>query len=136
MLPGQLGLLLIGIISALALGVLGVFSYLAFSKEKQQKAREARARRREQWHESLKATADDDLLGAFAEQDAAQEPAEEAELFPEETLEPPDPVTPFGNVDQAPLAEESTIVMKPVSAPKPAPAPKPKNTRNDFDFKF
>ena len=39
MLPGQVGLLLIGIISALALCVLGAFSYLAFSKEKKQKAR-------------------------------------------------------------------------------------------------
>ena len=36
MLPGQLGILIIGIISAIALAILGTFSFLKHKNEKQQ----------------------------------------------------------------------------------------------------
>lgn len=38
MLPGQLGILIIGIISAIALAILGIFSFLNHKKEKEQAA--------------------------------------------------------------------------------------------------
>ncbi len=55
MLPGQWGLLIIGFVSAAALGILGWFSYVAFKKEKLNKQRQERAKRREMWHQSMTA---------------------------------------------------------------------------------
>ena len=133
MLPGQLGLLLLGIISVLALAGLGVFSYLNFAEEKRQKEKQARVRRREQWHESLKASADDDLSEIFAEEEVTYKPAQEAEELIED-------FEPFA------LPDNELEADKPTPAPKPAPAsPKPVvpktpekrgSTRNDFNFKF
>lgn len=148
MLPGQLGLLIIGIASVIALALLGLFSYLAFAKEKRQKEKEARAKRRAEWHESMKATADDDLLGDL---DAAQEPAASVapeaettvteEVNAEDTLAEddfPEGFDPFA-VPEKKTAEPVSELKNEAPAPK-APAPKPSEkratTRNDFDFKF
>lgn len=119
MLPGQIGLLITGIISAVVLAILGVFSYLAFAKEKQQKAKEARARRREQWHESMKATADDtfDISAEQTTQEAAQITSSIAQ---DEFVEDFDPFA---------MPEQELYTSEVVTE-------KPKSTRNDFDFKF
>lgn len=61
MLPGQWGLLIIGIVSAVALAVLGVFSYLNFEKERKRKLKEERIKRRERLHESLTTIKEDEL---------------------------------------------------------------------------
>ncbi len=61
MLPGQWGLLIIGIVSAAVLGILGWFSYIAFEKEKQRKQRQERAARREKWHQSMTTAETEDL---------------------------------------------------------------------------
>ena len=118
MLPGQIGLLITGIISAVALAILGVFSYLAFTKEKQQKAKEARARRREQWHESMKATAEDNF-DISAEQKTQEAPQITPLIAEDEFVEDFDPF----------VMPEQESYTEPVEE-------KPKSTRNDFDFKF
>jgi len=134
MLPGQLGLLIIGIVSVLALAVLGVFSYLAFAKEKRRKEQEARARRRAEWHESMKATADDDLLGSL-EEEALQEEAplqEEVPVITEESFEMDFEPFVMPEVEARPTAPAA----EPPAPAAPKAPERPKNTRNDFDFKF
>ncbi len=139
MLPGQLGLLIIGIVSVIALAILGVFSYLAFAKEKRQKEKEARAKRREQWHESMKATADDDLLGSFGEtteempEDEAPESAPVAE---DEFIEDFDPFALPEEKAAEPVVQEPVFEEPVIERPAPKAPEKPKSTRNDFDFKF
>ena len=140
MLPGQVGLLIIGIVSVLALAVLGVFSYLAFAKEKQRKEKEARARRRAEWHESMKATADDDLSGSFEGETLQEEtPLPEAPVITEESFEmnfepfamPESEVQPT-----VPVVETPAPVVETSASAAPKTPEKPKSTRNDFDFKF
>ncbi len=75
MLPGQWGLLIIGIVSAAVLGIMGLCSFSAFEKEKRQKQKEERAKRRELWHQSMMATEEDVLPTEqpdFAEQEISE----------------------------------------------------------------
>ena len=108
MLPGQWGLLIIGIVCAVALAILGAFSYLAFDKERKRKQKEGRARRRELWHESLTTIPEDEPPVAEEIQEKSETLGQESALF------------------QAPVEEK---VIPPASENS-------KNTRNDFDFKF
>ncbi len=129
MVPGQIALLLGGIVCAVVLLIMG---YISFSNAKKERRATARKKAREESERQLQQAREeaafdqklDEVL--FAEDEAFVE--KEEPLFAEDTPIFVDPV------ESKPFVLEEDDFFAP--EPKPTAAQRPRTTRNDFDFKF